>query len=99
MPLVNRPPRLDLPEEDFLADYDAGMSMNKLADKYKCSRPAVKARLLKAGREIRPNKTGRPKKKKNPVNHEEIAAKIERDREAAEEKKNSNGKPKRRIGW
>jgi len=97
--LVEKPLRLDLPDEKLLADYAEGMSIAKVAAKYRCSTQAVKTRLVKAGVEIRPRGSyskGR-KKKKPVVDHEEIAAKIIAEREAAEAPK---VKPKvRKIGW
>jgi len=98
MSLIQKPLRLTLPEEEIQVEYANGASLSHLARKYGCSASTIRSHLVKAGHEIRKQKGGRPKKKPV-VDHEEIAAKIEADREVTEKQNKILEKPKRKIGW
>lgn len=100
MTLMNKPLKLDLPVDEIVKAYDNGNgeSVADIAERYGCSRTAIKLRLTRAGVKFKSRyppftKNKRQKRKKKPVvNHEEIAAEIEQEREEATT-------PKRRIGW
>ena len=99
MSLVNKPLIRTLPEEEVLAEYDGGASITSLCKKHKCGVAVVKRLLIKEGREIIRQRPGRPKKKKPVVNHEEIAAKIEEERQMFDPPEKVIKEIKRKIGW